>query len=149
MIRARKNRDIHLVMALLSGYVDDISPNDITEKEPSFTLQCSYDQIQHLADLIVAAEIYAVEEFDVKKIIVNPPATIIFWKDGTKTVTKQIGKYEFDLEKDIAVCFMKKALKNRSVVPILEKADKAAEDYVYRILKERKKKIHDQNQSIK
>lgn len=145
MVRLRKNRDGYLVMTLLSGYVDEITENDITEKKPSFTLQCSYDQIQHLADLIVAAEIYAVEEFDVKKIIVNPPATIVFWKDGTKTVTKQIGKYEFDLKKDIAVCFMKKALKNRSVVPILEKADKAAEDYVYRLLKERKKKIHDKN----
>lgn len=145
MVRLQKNRDDYLVMTLLSGYVDEITANDVTEKKPSFTLQCSYDQIQHLADLIVAAEIYAVEEFDVKKIIVNPPATIVFWKDGTKTVTKQVGNYEFDLKRDIAVCFMKKALKNRSVVPILEKADKAAEDYVYRILKERKKKIHDQN----
>lgn len=132
-------------MALLSGYVDEITLNDITDKEPSFTLRCSYDQIQHLIDLIVAAEIYAIEEYEVKKIIVNPPATIIFWKDGTKTVTKQIGEYEFDIEKDIAVCFMKKALKNRSVVPILEKADKATEDYIYRTVKERKKKKYDQN----
>lgn len=145
MAQTRKNRDNHLVMALLSGYVDEITLNDFTEKESSFTLQCSYDQIQHLIDLIVAAEIYAVNEYEVKKIIVNPPATIIFWGDGTKTVTKQIGKYEFDLKRDIAVCFMKKALKNKSVIPILEKADKAAEDYVYRVLKERKKKKHDQN----
>lgn len=43
----------------------------------------------------------------VKKIIFNPPATIIFWTDGTKTVVKA-HKEPFDPEKGIAMAFFKK-----------------------------------------
>jgi hypothetical protein len=49
-----------------------------------------------------------------KKIILNDPATIIFWSDGTKTVVKKNSKdRKFDPEKGIALCYMKKALGNK------------------------------------
>ena len=31
---------------------------------------------------------FKLDEGDIKKVIYNPPATIIYWKDGTKTVVK-------------------------------------------------------------
>lgn len=48
------------------------------------------------------------------KIIFNPPATIVLWKDGSKTVVKCDNKDKFDREKGVALCFMKKALGNKS-----------------------------------
>lgn len=50
---------------------------------------------------------------EVKKIIFNDPATIVYWKDGTKTVVKcQEGDY-FDLEKGFAMAFLKKCWGNK------------------------------------
>jgi len=50
-----------------------------------------------------------------KKIIVNAAKEIIcvLWKDGTKTIMKPQPDDEFDIEKGIAMCFMKKAYQNR------------------------------------
>ena len=50
----------------------------------------------------------------VKKVIFNKPATIVIWKDGTKTVVKCQGDDKFDPEKGLALCFMKKACGNKS-----------------------------------
>lgn len=52
--------------------------------------------------------------FRYKKIIFNDPATIILWEDGTKTVVKCGENDTYDPEKGIALCFMKKALGNKS-----------------------------------
>ena len=49
-----------------------------------------------------------------KKVIFNPPATIILWEDGTKTVVKCNKGDVFDEMKGIALCYMKKALGNTS-----------------------------------
>lgn len=65
--------------------------------------------------------------FRIKKAIFNPPATIVLWEDGTKTVVKCqmcgacIGRIEapmefhpcYDPEKGLAMCIAKKALGNK------------------------------------
>lgn len=48
---------------------------------------------------------------DIKKVIFNPPATIVLWEDGTKTVVKSYEK--FDVEKGLAMAIAKKALGNK------------------------------------
>lgn len=66
--------------------------------------------------------------FEVKDIKVNGPATIVFWTDGTKTVVKRFPTETQDVEKAVAMCFMKKALGSRSMTKIFDLAeDKAAE----------------------
>lgn len=49
--------------------------------------------------------------FDFKKmisrVIFQDPATIVFWKDGTKTVVKTQGNEKFDKEKGLAMCIVK------------------------------------------
>lgn len=50
----------------------------------------------------------------VKNIIFNGPATIVFWKDGTKTMVKCDEKDISDKSKAIALCFMKKMFGNTS-----------------------------------
>ena len=47
--------------------------------------------------------------FDIEKVIFNPPATIMIWKDGTKTVVKCNGE-KFDQEKGLAMAISKRAL---------------------------------------
>lgn len=48
----------------------------------------------------------------IKQIIINPPATIIIWKDGTKTVCKS--NEEYDPEVGVAMCIAKKYFGSRN-----------------------------------
>ena len=45
----------------------------------------------------------------IKKVKFNPPATIVFWTDNTKTVVKCSGE-DYDPEKGLAMCISKKVL---------------------------------------
>lgn len=45
--------------------------------------------------------------FSIKKVIFNDPATIVFWKDGEKTVVKCQDGEEFDKEKGLAMAIVK------------------------------------------
>lgn len=52
---------------------------------------------------------------EIKNVIFNDPATIVFWSDGTKTVVKkqkEDKKKKFDKEKGLAMAIAKKALSN-------------------------------------
>lgn len=63
------------------------------------------------------AEMKVVRSFNleqIKKIIINEPATIILWKDGTKTVVKLKDGDTFDPEKGILLCILKKMFDNSS-----------------------------------
>lgn len=48
----------------------------------------------------------------IKSVIYSDPATIVFWKDGTKTVVKCKNE-KFDPEKGLAMAFSKKMLGNK------------------------------------
>lgn len=50
---------------------------------------------------------------EIKDVIFNPPATIVFWADGTKTVVQCQGDDEFDPEKGLAMAISKKMLGNK------------------------------------
>ena len=50
---------------------------------------------------------------DIKNVIFNPPATIVLWADGTKTVVKAKKGETYDSEKGLAMAISKKALGNR------------------------------------
>ena len=49
----------------------------------------------------------------IKNVIFNDPATIVFWKDGTKTVVKCGKKDNYDKEKGLAMCIVKKINGNK------------------------------------
>lgn len=57
--------------------------------------------------------IYANSISEVKKVIFNDPATIVYWKDGTKTVVKCQDGDDFDPEKGFAMAFLKKCWGNK------------------------------------
>lgn len=48
----------------------------------------------------------------IKDVIFNPPATIVKWGDGTKTVVKCQGGEDFDPEKALAMAIAKKVMGN-------------------------------------
>lgn len=70
----------------------------------------------------------------IKTVIINDPATIIFWKDGTKTVVKCNKGDKFDPEKGIALCVMKKVYGNKGKFNDIFK--KYIPDEVYECYKE-------------
>lgn len=48
----------------------------------------------------------------VKQVIFNEPATIVYWKDGTKTVVRCQKGDAFNKETGIALCYLKKMMGN-------------------------------------
>ena len=70
----------------------------------------------HPEDIIIANNRYKVEKTynlgtNIKKVIFNNPATIVFWSDGSKTVVKA-HLDDYDPEKGLAMAIAKKALGN-------------------------------------
>lgn len=53
------------------------------------------------------------KSFEIKDVIFNNPATIVFWTDGSKTVVKCKGKDSFDQEKGLAMAIVKKVFGNK------------------------------------
>lgn len=51
-------------------------------------------------------------DLEIKNVIFNDPATVVYWKDGTKTVVKTQGGEPFDPEKGLAMAICKKAYGN-------------------------------------
>lgn len=50
---------------------------------------------------------------EIRDVIFNEPATIVLWKDGTKTVVKCGKKDNYDKEKGLAMCIVKKINGNK------------------------------------
>lgn len=65
---------------------------------------------------------------DINKVIFNPPATIVLWGDGTKTVVKTQNGEKFDPEKGLAMAIAKKAYGNKG--SYFDKIKKWSEIYI-------------------
>lgn len=50
---------------------------------------------------------------DIYRVIFNDPATIVFWKDGTKTVVKCHPEDTFDEEIGFMCCYLKRILSSK------------------------------------
>lgn len=113
----------------IDGYGMHFICND---EESAYTLT---ERIRRLANKTDSAKKSATtlnnlyNSFEVKDILVNGPATIVFWEDGTKTVVKCGPEDMNDLEKAVAMCFMKKALGSRSMKKIFDLAEDRAAEY--------------------
>lgn len=76
--------------------------NELRNK-PLYTL----DEVEHLIKARSSNTVPKIED-----VIFNDPATIVFWKDGTKTVVKAQDGEEYDPEKGLAMAISKKAMGN-------------------------------------
>ena len=65
----------------------------------------------------------------IKKIMYKPPATIVFWNDGTKTVSVCEERDEYNKELGFALCVLKKKYGNKTVHEMLDKYVHNATEY--------------------
>ena len=75
-------------------YADDMNYSTRMDK-----LIACFDPIDLYGDMLI-----------IKKVIFNPPATIAFWNDGTKTVVKCMAGDIYDPYAGLALCYSKKLL---------------------------------------
>ena len=54
----------------------------------------------------------------IKRVMYNDPATIVFWSDGTKTVSKCSGPDTYSKETGLTICILKKLLGTAEVYDI-------------------------------
>lgn len=66
-----------------------------------------------LSDTVVKHKGLGFCNIKIKRIIFNPPATVIIWGDNTKTVVKCAEDDEFNPEIGVAMCYMKKIYGSR------------------------------------
>ena len=59
-----------------------------------------------------SVSICTVSPLDIDRVIFNEPATIVLWRDGTKTVVKAVNE-EYDPEKGLAIAICKKVYGNK------------------------------------
>ena len=73
-------------------------------------------------------------DFGIEKVIYNKPATIVRWKDGTKTVVKCDEHDTYDPEKGLVIAILKKFCGNKGafyhdiIVPWLPKSEEVTDD---------------------
>lgn len=84
----------------------------------------------------------------IKNVIFNPPATIVFWTDGSKTVVKCNAKDEFDPEKGMAMAIAKRCANNsddfyKEIKKWVEKSGYKQVDDVKALVKEIKRVYYD------
>lgn len=66
-----------------------------------------------LSDIKMQLDLNYMPDLTIKDVIFNPPATIVLWMDGTKTVVKDQGEVFYDPEKGMAMATAKKAFGNK------------------------------------
>lgn len=84
----------------------------------------------------------------IKNVIFNPPATIVFWTDGSKTVVKCNAKDEFDPEKGLAMAIAKRCADNsddfyKEIKKWVEKSGYKQVDDMKALVKEIKRVYYD------
>ena len=104
----------------INGTID----SDVSKKHTGFTV----------SDFLKRT--MAATPFFITKIIFNPPATVILWADGTKTVVKCGENDEFDPEKGLVMAITKKLLGNKGnyynvIKSLLKEAEYQYEDDDY------------------
>lgn len=119
----------------MSHWLDDVF--NISGKTNVFTFTCERPNYPVPFDL------------EIKKIIFNPPATIVFWSDGTKTVVKCAKNERFDAEKGVAMAIAKKFLPKqygRKLAAMTDKAFSKYDDTVRKSLNRIRKKDTEKKQ---
>ena len=106
----KRNENGMMINGIDVLFTDDL----IVEKEyPLYRIELVYEKpiLHHIERRKNMKDINNIPE--VKKVIFNDPATIVYWKDGTKTVVKCQKGDDFDPEKGFAMAFLKKCWGNK------------------------------------
>ena len=98
---------------MINGIYVSFRRDLIKEECPLYRIELVYEKpiLHHIERRKNMKDINNIPE--VKKVIFNDPATIVYWKDGTKTVVKCQKGDVFDSEKGFAMAFLKKCWGNK------------------------------------
>lgn len=69
----------------------------------------SQNEYREFRDKILKEKNKSIYDSMIQRVIFNPPATIVFWRDGSKTVVKCGENDIFDPEKGLAMAISKRA----------------------------------------
>lgn len=110
-----------------------------TEKMIKVCRPYSYNDAYGTILLREMQKMFGSNYFEIEDIKFHGIATIVFWKDGTKTVVKcHESEKEFDIEKAIMAAFMKRALESKVDVPAKDKSmDRLLGEWVAKYEKEK------------
>lgn len=93
------------------------SPMGVDRWTLNFEGYCDLDLLDRCAsgmeNFLGFSKFYPSHYPPVKKVIFNDPATIVFWRDGTKTVVKCQKDDKYDKMTGLAMAISKKALGNK------------------------------------
>lgn len=100
-----------------SKFIPYVGPNNVkTEEkkamESTMTIEVKKNYTAYAANQYLRRKNFGLYLPEIKDVIFNPPATIVFWDDGTKSVVKCENEI-FDPEKGLAMAISKKALGNK------------------------------------
>lgn len=108
--------------------------------------QNQLDAIKYaINDVFGVAELHRKMALEIKQVIFNNPATVVFWMDGTKTVVK-VENEDFDPEKGLAMAIAKKVYGNTG--SYYNQFKKHIQPYHKQLLSDIRK-LHDQGKSEK
>ena len=109
------------------GFIESLEALELVEPDAKI---CEKEELRKeiLSKMatINVAETKSFYSLNVSKIIFNPPATIVFWEDGTKTVVKCAAEDEFSEYYGFLAALGKKVYENNSQIKKLidEKAER-------------------------
>lgn len=102
-----KHKNYYCPICKEDGWVlwDDAEPNDFD----NFCGKCGQALDWSMGNICDSGKENNMKNLKIKKVVFNPPATIVFWSDNTKTVVKSTNEL-YDGEKGMAMAIAKKFL---------------------------------------
>lgn len=110
--------DIIIVWAEIRVSAAEIAMEIVNKVEAKLTKPASYidyykiNARQTARTEALVNSVYGCPPYEIERVIFNDPATIVFWKDGSKTVVKASNE-PFDEEKGLAMAIVKKVYGNK------------------------------------
>lgn len=95
-----------------NGLVDvaSIYPSSIFIEQDG--ISATYENVTACSGMYPLEKVEVSRKPFIKKVIFNPPCTIVLWSDDTKTIVRTQNNEKFDPEKGLAMAIAKKALGN-------------------------------------
>lgn len=91
-----------------------------------YILESMGEEIEDYIEACVAEERHSLNraidlEKEIEKVTFNDPATVVFWKDGEKTVSKAKNCDKFNKETGLAMAIVRRLCGNRNYNKVFEK----------------------------
>lgn len=91
-----------------------------------YILESMGEEIEDYIETCIAEERHSLDraidlEKEIEKVTFNDPATVVFWKDGEKTVSKAKNGDKFNKETGLAMAIVRRLCGNRNYNKVFEK----------------------------